>query len=110
MRAARNFPLTLLAAVAVLAWGEDFDAKQTFATRCAMCHGKDGAPSALYAQKGVKAFKDSEWQKAKSDADIKKAIVEGRKGTMMASFKQAFSDEEIDALVKYIRTLAPSTP
>jgi mono/diheme cytochrome c family protein len=81
------------------------DAAKTFATSCAPCHGKDGQPNAIFAKQGVRSFKDAAWQKSATDAQIETAIREGKKGTMMASFDKALSDEEIKALVAYIRQL-----
>ena len=83
------------------------DAKAIYAKSCAPCHGKDGAPSAVFAKQGVRSFKDAAWQKSVTDAQLEGSILEGKKGTMMASFKDAFSAEEIKALVEYVRTLAP---
>jgi mono/diheme cytochrome c family protein len=81
------------------------DAAKTFATSCAPCHGKQGEPNAVFAKQGVRSFKDAAWQKAATDAQIEKSIREGKQGTMMASFDKALSDEEIKALVAYIRRL-----
>ncbi len=81
------------------------DAAKIFAKSCSPCHGKVGEPSAVFAKQGVRSFKDQEWQKAATDAQIEKSIREGKKGTMMASFEKQFSAEEIKGLVAYIRTL-----
>jgi cytochrome c6 len=81
------------------------DAAAVFAKSCAPCHGKEGTPSAIFAKQGVKDFTDAAWQKATSDAQIEKAIHEGKKGTMMASFEKQLSAEEIKGLVGYIRKL-----
>ena len=81
------------------------DAAKIFAKSCAPCHGKEGAPSAVFAKQGVKDFTDAAWQKATADAQIEKTIHEGKKGTMMASFEKQFSAEEIKGLVAYIRKL-----
>jgi mono/diheme cytochrome c family protein len=81
------------------------DAAQVFAKSCAPCHGKEGEPSAVFAKQGVKNFKDAAWQKATTDAQVEKAIREGKKGTMMASFEKQLSAEEIKGLVGYIRKL-----
>jgi len=81
------------------------DAAKIFAKSCAPCHGKEGAPSAVFAKQGVKNFTDAAWQKATTDAQIEKTIHEGKKGTMMASFDKQFSAEEIKALAAYVRKL-----
>jgi mono/diheme cytochrome c family protein len=83
------------------------EAATVFKKKCAPCHGAEGEPNKVFAKQGVRSFKDAEWQKATDDAQIQKSIREGRKGTMMASFEKQLSDEEITALVAYIRELAP---
>ena len=76
-----------------------------FGRSCSPCHGKDGKPSAVFAQQGVRDFTVPAWQKATSDAQIEKMIREGKKGTMMASFASQLSAEEMKGLVAYIRKL-----
>jgi mono/diheme cytochrome c family protein len=81
------------------------DAAEVFKKKCAPCHGKEGQPNNVLAKQGVRSFKDAEWQKATDDAQIEKSIREGKKGTMMASFDKQLTDEEVTALVAYIRKL-----
>lgn len=83
------------------------DAATVFKKKCAPCHGKEGQPNKVFAKQGVRSFKDAEWQKATDDATIEKSIREGKKGTMMASFDKQLTDEEVMALVAFIRTLGP---
>jgi len=106
---ARRLPLalTLLTAVAMAApsGAADPDAAKTFSKTCALCHGPEGQPNESFAKLGVRSFKDKEWQKAATDAQIDKSIREGKKGTLMASFEKQLSAEEIKALVAHIRKL-----
>jgi len=81
------------------------DAAKVFQKSCAACHGKEGQPNAVFAKQGVRSFKDAEWQKATTDEQIETSIRKGKKGTMMASFESQLSDEEIQAMVAYIRDL-----
>ena len=81
------------------------NAAKIFAKSCAPCHGKEGAPNAVFAKQGVKNFTDAAWQKATTEAQIEKTIREGKKGTMMASFEKQFSAGEIKALAAYVRKL-----
>ena len=83
------------------------DAAAVFKKKCAPCHGQEGEPNRIFAKQGVRSFKDAEWQKATKDAQVEESIRKGRKGTMMASFETQLTDEEVTALVAYIRTLAP---
>lgn len=81
------------------------DAGDLFKSKCSMCHGPEG--------KGFSAIKtpdftDPKWQASKKDPELKDAIKNGRKDTMMKGFGDKLSDEEIGSLVKYIRSLDSS--
>ena len=106
---ARRTPLalTLLTAVALAAsaGAADPDAAKIFGKSCALCHGPEGQPAESFAKLGVRSFKDKEWQKEATDAQIDKSIREGKKGTLMAAFERQLSAEEIKALVAHIRKL-----
>jgi cytochrome c6 len=91
------------------------DAAKLFAGKCAACHAKDGKGSASMA----KMFKladpsvlnlTADATAKKTDADLTKTINNGR--GKMPVFKGKLKDEEISALVAYIRTLsaAPKAP
>jgi cbb3-type cytochrome c oxidase subunit III len=103
----RRAALALIAAASLLAaaTARAESAAQVFARSCSPCHGKDGHPSPVFEQQGVKNFTDPAWQKGITDAQIEKAIHEGKKGTMMASFDKQLSAQEIKALVAYLRKL-----
>jgi mono/diheme cytochrome c family protein len=82
------------------------DGKTNWDSLCAKCHGADGKGQTKMGQKlGVKDFTD-----AKVQADIKDdaAFKEGRKDadgkTLMKAF-DTLSDEEVKALVQYVRSL-----
>lgn len=102
--------IAILAAVGLLA-GMAFaepDGKALYSAKCAMCHGSDGVAKAMYAKSGVHNFNDAAWQKSKTDADLTKVIVEGTADKKMPSYKDKMSAEEIAAVVKHVRTLAPA--
>ena len=101
-------PLVALA-LATSARAEAEDAAKIFGKTCALCHGPEGQPNEAFAKLGVRSFKDPEWQKATPDAQLEKAIREGKKGTLMASFEKQFSPEEIKALVAHVRKLGGAT-
>ena len=84
---------------------EAADTASVFKKKCAPCHGKEGEPNKVFKKQGVRSFKDVDWQKATDDAAIENSIRVGKKGTMMAGFEKQLSDEEITALVAYIRDL-----
>ncbi len=80
------------------------DIAQKFKTLCAPCHGEKGkgdGPAAGAMTPPPRDFTKASWQKKMSDEDIFKVIKEGK--GMMPAWKNALSDEEIRAMVKYIR-------
>jgi mono/diheme cytochrome c family protein len=85
------------------------DAKALWDANCAQCHGKDGrADTKMGKAVGAKDLTDPAVQAAFSDAkatnSIKNGVKEGGKTTMKA-FAGKLSDEDIKALVAYVRTL-----
>ena len=83
-------------------------AKEVFLQKCALCHGKEGQPNAIFAKQGVRAFVDAEWQKGRTDEQIETSILKGRPGTAMVSFEKELKPEEVEALVKLIRAFGPA--
>lgn len=87
------------------------EAKQTFDTVCATCHGTsgkgDGPASAGFPVK-PRDYTDPAWQKSISDEDLRKVIVQGGpaigKSPLMPGNPQlADKPEVVDGLVKLIR-------
>ncbi len=87
------------------------DAKENFAKNCAKCHGEDGKGKTKMGEKlGVKDYTDPKMQDEMKDAEMFKAIKEGVKEkdtdkTKMKAFGDTLSDDEIKALVAYVRSL-----
>jgi mono/diheme cytochrome c family protein len=83
------------------------EAKETWEKDCAKCHGADGKGKTRMGERlGVKDYTDPKVQDAMTDADMTKAIKEGVKQegtTKMKAFGDTLSDDEIKALVKYVR-------
>lgn len=73
-----------------------------FREKCSMCHGIDGKG---YAAIKTPDFTDSKWQAAHPDKELKDAVENGVKGTAMVSFKGKLSQQEMAAVLKYIRSL-----
>ena len=71
---------------------------RVFASKCAGCHGADGA--GLLA--GAPDFTSAEWQASRSDADLHGSIKNGR-GKLMPAWGKQFSDEQIEGLVRHVR-------
>ncbi len=75
---------------------------EIFRKNCAMCHGTDG--------KGFPALKtpnftDPKWQSSTKDKEMREVIKNGKKETLMPAFGDQLKDEEISAVVAYIRSL-----
>ncbi len=80
------------------------DAKSTYNSKCASCHGRDGrARSAKAKREHARDMTTGEWQDSVSDERIYNSISNG-KGKMPA-FKKKLSDSQIDELVNYVRRL-----
>lgn len=100
----RKFALLILAAavlglmLAPAAWAAD--AKTIFGTKCAACHGPDGAGK----MKNTPDLRAEGTQK-KSDADLTAYIKTGNGKAMHAFGNKGVDDETIKALVAHIRTL-----
>lgn len=73
------------------------DASATYKSKCAMCHGADGAKVAGHD------FSSAAVQK-ESDADLVAVITDG-KPTKMPKYGDKLKPEEVKGLVAYIRTL-----
>jgi len=85
------------------------DAKENWEKNCTKCHGPDGKGKTKMGQKaGVKDYTDAKVQEGMKDDAMAKAIKEGVKEgekIKMKAFGETLSDDEIKALVKYIREL-----
>ena len=94
---------TAIAVVLVLSLSAQAqDASETlYKSKCAMCHGADGAGSAIGTKMGAHDFTTAEVQ-GMTDAQLTDIITNGKnKMPKYASLKP----EEIKGLVAYIRTL-----
>jgi mono/diheme cytochrome c family protein len=87
---------------------QEADGKTNYSKKCAMCHGTDGVAKEAWAKQGAKNFNDPAWQKTVTDAQMTKAISDGVPAKKMPSYKDKLKPEEIAALVKHIRSLAPA--
>jgi mono/diheme cytochrome c family protein len=75
----------------------------TFRTKCAICHGPDGSGSEVGKSMNVPDLRSQAVQQL-ADAELAQIISDGKNG--MPSFKSSFSADQIQALVKHVRTLA----
>ena len=98
--------LTIAACVASAA-----DTTDNWSKLCASCHGKDGAGHTKAGKKlDVKDLTDAAYQKTFKDDEAFAALKTGMKtsdGTdKMKPFAEKLSDDEIKALVTYVRAMA----
>jgi mono/diheme cytochrome c family protein len=75
----------------------------TFRTKCAMCHGRDGAGSEVGKSMNVPDLRSPAVQKL-PDANLAEIISTGKGG--MPSFKKSLTEDQIHSLVTYIRSLS----
>lgn len=100
----------LLAQPALAADVDAGDAK--FKQLCATCHGQTGAgdgPASAALNPKPQSLNDSEWQASIDDEHIRTVIKDGGAAVglspMMTAFGHALSEEDLDNLVAYIRSL-----
>jgi mono/diheme cytochrome c family protein len=87
--------------------------KEIFTENCVLCHGDTGSPPPMARNLGVADLSSAEWQASRTDDQIRKVISDGspKPNSLMRAFKDELAPEDIDALVKYVRTLAkPAAP
>jgi cytochrome c553 len=98
--------LTIAACAAMIASASAADVKENWEKSCAKCHGSDGKGDTKMGKKlEIKDFTDAKFQDSLKDDAMTKAIKEGVKDGEKIRMKAAegLSDEEIKALVKYVR-------
>jgi cytochrome c6 len=79
------------------------DAAADYKAKCATCHGPDGkGDTAMGKTMKVKDLGSAEVQK-QSDADLTTIIEKGKKP--MPGYEGKLTKEQIDSLVKYVRSL-----
>ena len=81
------------------------DGAALFGSKCILCHGKDGAGLPNWKSKGQPDLTSAEWQRSHTDAQIAETIKNG-KGKSMPAFKAKLSDDDVNAVVAHIRSLA----
>src|SRR5215813_15276790 len=92
---------TLILAVNVFAAAQDTAA--LYKSKCAVCHGADGAGDTTMGKKlGVKDFRSPEVSKL-SDTELFDITKKGK--NKMPAYDKKLTDDQIKDLVKYIRSL-----
>jgi mono/diheme cytochrome c family protein len=73
---------------------------------CIRCHAVDGR--GVWDIPGVPDFTNERWQACRSDAQLARAILEGR-GAVMPPFRGTLTLEEAWGMARYLRTFIPGT-
>lgn len=105
MKKMLTLTVALLAGLALSA--NAIEAKALYAKQCAKCHGTDGKGETKMGKKeGVKDYTDDKVHAEMSDERAFKSIKEGIKkdGKVVKKPAESLTDDEIKALVKYMRT------
>ena len=76
-----------------------------FRQNCVMCHGADGKGSSALKTPN---FTDPKWQSSIKEKEMREVIKNGKKGTAMPAFGGSLKDEEISAVIAYVRSLNSS--
>jgi len=81
------------------------DVSETWNTKCAICHAKDGSGATPMGKKnGAKDYRDPKVQAAMTDADALKVTREGLPEGKMKTYKDVLTDDEIKGLIAYMRS------
>lgn len=91
----------ILAFTATAGFAQD-DAAATYKAKCQACHGPDGKGSAAGQKMGAKDFHSPEVAKM-SDKELFDITKSGK--DKMPKYDGKLTDDQINALVKYIRSL-----
>lgn len=101
-RVFRSFTVVLAVAFACSTWALA-DAAADYKAKCASCHGAEGkGDTAVGKSMKVQDLGSADVQK-QSDADLATIIEKGKKP--MPGYEGKLSKDQIDGLVKYIRSL-----
>jgi mono/diheme cytochrome c family protein len=87
---------------AVTAWAQG-DAKDLYLSKCATCHGADGAGKTAMGRK--LKVQNAQAAAGKMSAEQMIKVVTDGKGQDMSGYGKQFSAEQIKGLVDYYRTL-----
>ncbi|HEY6908139.1 MAG TPA: c-type cytochrome [Myxococcales bacterium] len=79
-------------------------AKEIFEKHCTLCHGADGRSQTKKGrQYKAPDFTSAKWQRSTDDEEIADAITNGVPKTKMKGFREKLSQEQIRALIPYLR-------
>lgn len=86
--------------------GGSTDGAEIYKDACARCHGGDGVPTkGMAARTGVKPLTSEKVQTKMTDEELRQQILRGSKSKTMPAFQGALTDEQVTAVVAYVRYL-----
>ena len=87
------------------------DGQAVFQHHCKGCHGADGKANTRIGHKAhIPDFTSAKFHQQVTEAKMKDVVTNGsKKNKKMKAFKSKLSQEEIDAVVNYIRELGSSS-
>ena len=100
------FPVILLLVISTVASAQD-EGATIFKSKCVLCHGADGTGNTPLGKQLQAANLRSKDVQKKTNAELHKVVHDGQ--TNMPAFADQLSDEQIDQVIKYIRTLAKAS-
>ena len=102
--------ITSFALASLSGFADDSDpAKAVWDKQCKKCHAEDGSGQTKLGEKlEIKDYTDPASLAEMSDEDLFNATKDGVEGTKMKGYGNKLSDEEIHALVAYMRSMAKS--
>ena len=93
---------TIIAGLLCLSALHAVEGDAVFKASCTACHGSDGRGKAAI---GTPDFTSAKTLSGLTDPDVIDIVTNGKKGTIMPSWKGKLSDEEIAAVASYVRSL-----
>ena len=86
--------------------------EKLFASNCRGCHGKygEGGPNPTFPGDMILPISSAEYLKTRDDATIRNVITKGQPSYGMSPFGGALSNEQIDAVVAFIRSWEANPP
>lgn len=94
----------LFVTISNTAWAQGNPGEAIFKAKCVLCHGADGTGDTPLGKQLQAANLRSKDVQKKSNAELHKVIHDGQAN--MPPFADQLSDQEIDQVIRYVRSLA----
>ncbi|HZR66985.1 MAG TPA: cytochrome c [Terriglobales bacterium] len=98
--------VTFFFSVSNLSWAADDAGAAIFKSKCVLCHGADGSGNTPLGKQLQAANLHSKEVQKKTNAELHKIVHDGQ--TNMPPFADQLSDEQIDQVVRYVRSFKPA--